>query len=128
MSTTALTKEQVKTTNNPYAALQDITEVKPYNPDTDKALFDDLRKVLEAHGATDRFGVTLLHDHFEVNNGEQMIETHNSVTRELTIKPYRTEGIKRNLQATNWRFNGNDVVALQFCIPTGQGHIGTIQN
>ncbi|WP_299460622.1 hypothetical protein [uncultured Microscilla sp.] len=128
MSTTLTENKEVKTTNNPYAALQDITEVRPYDAEKDKALFNDLRKVLEAHGAKDRFGVTLLHDHFEVNDGEQMIETHDPITRELTIKPYRTGSMKHELQATNWKFDGGEVVALQFCVPTGQGHIGTIQD
>lgn len=132
MSTTALTKDvKETTTNNPYAALQNIEGVKGYDPEKDKTLFQDLRKVLEAHDAVDRFGVTLLHNHFEIESDEQMIETHDEQTRTLTLKPYRSLELKEGevLQETNWRFGaGSDgePVAFAFCIWVGGQHKSTI--
>lgn len=111
---------------NPYKSLKDISEVRPFDPERDAQLFDDLRKVLEAHDAVDRFGVTLLHDHFPLADGEVLIETHNTKTRTLTIKPYRNPELKEgeSLQETNWRFQNGQIQALSQCINTPIGHIG----
>lgn len=52
---------------NPYETLKDISEVQPYDAQEDRALFAELAQVLRKYDADDRFGVALLHDHFEVN-------------------------------------------------------------
>lgn len=126
LETLEIQDNEVKTANaNPYTGLKDISEVQPYCPTKDKALFSKLREVLREYKADDRFGITLLHDHFEVSNGEWMVETHDEETRTLTIKPYRSEDLseaKVDLQETNWRFNKTgEVVAMQFCVLDKQG-------
>lgn len=123
---TTVTTTNTTTTNNPYASLQNIEGVRGYDPQKDKALFQDLRKVLEAHDAVDRFGVTLLHNHFDIESDEQMIETHDEQERTLTLKPYRNIDLKEGetLQATNWRFDEETggVQAFLFCVWDGGQH------
>lgn len=118
---------KIKTANaNPYATLQDISEVQPYDSEADRALFEELHKVLRKHKAVDRFGLTLLHDHFKINSDEWMVETHDEQSRTLTIKPYRNEELQEpglELQPTNWRFDEvGKAVAMQFCVPIPNGH------
>lgn len=115
------TVTQPTTSTNPYETLQDISEVRPLEKTgKDAAMMNELFQVLRKYDAVDRIGVNLLHDHFEVNDGEVMIETHDEETRTLTIKPYRNANLKESeieLQETNWRFDeGGSVVAMQVCI------------
>lgn len=124
MSNTALT-EKGQNGENPYSNLQDINEVKPFDPQADAALMHDIYRVLQKHNAVDRFGVNLLHDHFEVEDGEWMVETHDEQSRTLTIKPYRNEKLQEPnsiLQETNWRFDEKGkVVVMQVCVKDLQG-------
>jgi hypothetical protein len=48
--------------------LVDIDDVRPVDA-TDQVVFDEVRKVLARHGALQRFGLTLLHQHFDVGDG-----------------------------------------------------------
>ncbi|EAY26057.1 hypothetical protein [Microscilla marina] len=119
-----------KTTNantavNPYQGLQDIAEAQAYDKTEDEELMHDLHKVLKKHNAVSRFGVTLLHDHFEIDGDEMLIETHDPQSRTLTIKPYRNSELKEpdNLQETSWRFTEEgEAVAMQACLWDGQEH------
>lgn len=130
LETGSKTEKQTIATLNPYASLRDISEVAPFDPEKDAKLFREMYKLLKVHDAVGRFGITLLHDHFEVNDGEVLVETHNEQSRTLAIKPYRSQELKESyeLQPTNWRFDENgEVVAMQFCIPTQNGHIATFE-
>jgi len=108
-----LTLETPVNNVNPYTALKDIDAVDPFTDD-DRETLDLIREVLRKRNAIDRFGVTLLHDHFEVNDDEVLVETCDPVTRTLTIKPYRNEQLKEadidedSYVQTNWRFDQND--------------------
>lgn len=126
MSETKTLEIHGKTVNaNPYAGLKDISEVAPYDPVKDKALFDKLREVLREYNADDRFGLVLLHDHFEIGSDEWMVETQDEHNRTLTVKPYRSNQLQEpslELQPTNWRFNSDgQVVTMQVCVKDLQG-------
>ena len=115
---------------SPYASLKDISEVTPYDAQKDKPLFDELQQVLRKHGAIDRFGLTLLHEHFKVGANEWLVETHDHEARTINIQPYRNEELKEakiDLQETNWKF-GKDgqPVAFLYCIRTLDGHLETL--
>ncbi len=126
-------KAPTRTTNktsNAYEALKDINEVEPLT-DEDHATLQMVREVLRKRNAIDKFGVTLLHDHFEIGDDEILVETTDIETRVQTIKPYRNEELKEaNLGEeayvqTNWRFDSNDpknLVCLGVCFPLGGGH------
>ncbi len=66
--------------------LRHIDNVEPLNDD-DEACLAEIRDVLERHGRTQRFGVALLHKHFELNDDELLVEHCDPSTRTLVIRP-----------------------------------------
>lgn len=106
----------MKTIAKEHAGLIDIDETEPFNPNKDQALFDEIKSVLTKHGALHRFGVTLLHKHFDVYDGERMIETCDAETRTLTIQPVkRPLGPNETYVGTNWRFDTDSILVNQMC-------------
>ena len=75
--------------------------------DADLPVLRDLREVLARHGKLDRFGVTLLHKHFDLGPDEIMIEATDPVTRTTVIKPGPRTHDGRTLE-TAWMFGGLD--------------------
>ena len=88
--------------------LPDIDDVKPLGEE-DRALMAELHQVLLRHKAVDRFGITLLHNHFPINEGEVLVEECDPVNRVLTIKPKAADQVAggKTIQ-TNWRFHPAD--------------------
>jgi hypothetical protein len=88
----------------------DIDDVRPIN-ETDQIVFDEVREVLARHGALQRFGVTLLHQHFDMDEDEIVVESIDKEHRTLTIQPAltnSTSGIE-----TSWRLD--DPIAQRRC-------------
>lgn len=85
--------------------LPDISEVEPIGP-SDRECLEELYAVLRKHGAVDRFGINLLHDHFAVEEGEMLVETCDPAARTLTIRPASADAIpeSQRLVETNWAF------------------------
>jgi hypothetical protein len=73
----------------------------------DEAVIDEVRKVLENHGALDRFGLTLLHSHFDVAPDEVLVETVDAEARTLTIRPRPKAELdeKADPIETSWRLS-----------------------
>ena len=93
------------------ASLPDISEVEPFGP-ADQACFDEVRSVLERHGALSRFGLTLLHQHFEVAEDEVLVERIDVENRTLQTQPLKRETVGASIQ-TSWRLD--DPVLGQRC-------------
>ena len=72
--------------------------------DDDQEVLDDIRRVLERHGCLDRFGVTLLHRHFDLGPDELLVETVDETERTLTIRPQVFDAGREVGTATSWRF------------------------
>ena len=70
------------------AVLDHIADVRPID-DSDAACLNEIREVLEKHNALQRFGVSLLHRHFEVAEDEFMLETTDEVKREHWVRPVK---------------------------------------
>lgn len=101
---------------DPYLGLQDIDEVQPFDAGRDQVVFDDLREVLARHGVLDRFGICLLHKHFDVQPGERMVESCDVESRTLTVRPTAAPlGADQSLVQTNWRFDPSGQNPLQLC-------------
>lgn len=79
---------------------------------TDVACLNEVRAVLEAHGKLQRFGVSLLHRHFEIAADECLLETVDVQQRELRVRPVPKDALPRAVQ-TQWRLV--DRSPLQWC-------------
>lgn len=109
-----------------HSGLLDIDDVRPFS-DEDKQCFTELQEVLERHGALQRFGVTLLHTHFPVYEGEVLVEECDEESRTLSLRPMKKVGIKEeNLMQTNWRLDTGDSVqgCTAYCLMDGGRHVG----
>ena len=108
-----------------HAGLLDIDEVKPLS-DEDKQCFIELKEVLKRHGALQRFGVTLLHTHFPIYEGEVLVEECDEENRMLTLKPLKRSGFKEeNVMQTNWRLDTNASVGTctAYCLMDEGRHV-----
>ena len=103
-------------------APQHIADIEPRS-DKDDALFTELSSVLKKHNALDRFGVTLLHRHFDVRPGEVLLETTDVPTRKQTIRPISSEELaKEDYIETSWRLGDNWVGMACVCVRMGDDH------
>ena len=99
-----------------HQGLTDIDETEPFNRDRDQPLFNEIKEVLAKHNALHRFGVTLLHKHFDVYEGEKLVEVCDSETRTLTLRPVTDRlGADETYVETNWRFDTNSLFVNQRC-------------
>ena len=88
----------------------DINDVNPLN-ENDNTCIKELRDVLEKHGMLDRFGLTLLHDHFPINEQEVLVEVCDIEARTLTSKPVKkTDLEKRVTVETSWHLRTGEVL------------------
>jgi|CXWL01.1.fsa_nt_gi hypothetical protein len=104
------------------ASLRHVSEVEPL-ADKDRPLVDDLIRVLKKHNALDRFGITLLHKHFEMTEDEMLLETTDLATRIQTIQPVKKSELE-GLDAivTAWRLDTEGPLMNCKCIKTGKDH------
>jgi hypothetical protein len=86
-----------------WASTKDIHEVEPIS-DKDSEILQQLREVLVKYNAIDRFGVTLIHKHFELQENEQLVEFTDVENRRLTIQPV-ANGQAINTIETSWKFS-----------------------
>lgn len=70
-----------------WASLQDIDHVEPVS-DKDHAVLVELKEVLLKHGYTNRFGVCLLHRHYDISQDEIILETP-TLALEYQSFPYK---------------------------------------
>jgi hypothetical protein len=87
--------------------LPDIDDVEPYGP-ADDTCFEELRAVLERHGALNRFGITLLHQHFEISEEEVLVESIDKANRILMSAPEPSESAGVSVE-TSWRLGSKKV-------------------
>ena len=81
----------------------DISAVDPLLP-ADLACFRELRDVLQRYGALDRFGISLIHRHFDIADDEELMEYTDVEERTLTVKPVKKSDIdwQHAFSAPNW--------------------------
>ncbi|NJO03075.1 MAG: hypothetical protein HC880_16595 [Bacteroidia bacterium] len=101
-----------------YADLPDINAVSPLGPQ-DQPFLDELRQLMIKYQMTNRFGLSLMHNHFEIGEDEILVESCDVENRVLTIRPRRTDAL-RDLpyMETNWRLDseGASLRGSQRCI------------
>ena len=91
------------------AHLLDIRDATTYDPSDprDLSLFADLAATLVRHGASQRFGICLLHKHFDVADGEMLVESTDAARRELVTSVVRANEVSSRAGAlvqTSWSF------------------------
>ena len=99
-----------------WADLKDIDDVEPVGS-ADEACLKDLHAVLRQHGKFDRFGISLVHKHFDMDPEEVLVETTDKHNRTLTLRPMdRRSAEARNTVETSWILSeGTDRTATSQC-------------
>jgi Glu-tRNA(Gln) amidotransferase subunit E-like FAD-binding protein len=94
------------------SALPDILEVPEFTA-ADQECLDEIRAVLERRNALSRFGVTLLHQHFDMTDDEILVETIDVENRILTSRPEKLAGLTGSGIETSWRLD--HPASMQVC-------------
>jgi hypothetical protein len=84
--------------------------------ESDYAIMREIRDVLLRHNALGRFGISLLHKHFEMRDDEVLIESCDEGSRCLTIRPANQTEIAdaRSIQ-TLWQLGDVGDAVLAKC-------------
>jgi hypothetical protein len=105
--------------------LKDIEEVTPVG-ESDLSCLADVRDVLKRYGMQDRFGVALLHKHFELQPGEMLVEQTDKSARTLTISAMTPADVPATV-GTIFRLDDGDGLdvflgCMQYCGRDVQGN------
>lgn len=107
-----------------WKGLPDIDDVDPMG-EQDRPVIEEVRSVLEKHDALGRFGLTLLHSHFELADDEILVECVDAENRTLTVRPRSTSEIPDDVEVTvtSWRLDTPDGAPMhvQQCFRTKDG-------
>ena len=85
-----------------WAKLENIDAIPELN-DSDAQCLGEIGEVLRKHNMTERFGVNLLHKHFDIGENETLMESTDKENRRLIIETVSSEHTERSVQ-TNWMF------------------------
>jgi len=100
-----LKNEKFKRKTMSSSDLKHIENVLPLNAN-DNPCIEELKSVLKKYKALDRFGITLLHKHFEMDEDEILLEECDEEARVLILKPVKQNSIKGEKSIeTNWRLD-----------------------
>jgi hypothetical protein len=72
-------------------------------------------KYLEKHGKLDRFGITLLHDHFQTLTNEVLVEKADVSKRTMTMQPEVIDPSNINAVDTQWYLGSSMPLSLVKC-------------
>ena len=95
-----------------WAQIQDMEAIERQLNESDIKCFADVREVLAKHGALERFGLMLLHKHFELKDGECLLESMDVPSRTLTVRAVEASEVTSAVQ-TQWKLDSQD--PLQWC-------------
>lgn len=109
-----------------WSSLNHIDTVRKIDS-TDAPCLEEIRAILEKHNCLDRFGISLLHNHFDVADDEMLLETTDVAKREHWVRPVKkSELAAGNIepQATILRFDNTSWSQHCGCYshPKGHGH------
>ena len=84
---------------------------------SDSACIQDIVQVLKKHNCLERFELTLLHKHFELEDDEVLAETNNPVCRTLLVEPIAKEDLENSqYYETAWRFDDGRPITTRVCL------------
>lgn len=117
---------QTNTESAPIHVMPTIWSEIPYMSDiqtlnqSDIPCLAEIREVLKRHNALNRFGVTLVHKHFEIAADEILVERIDFQNRSLTIAPMKKAEAEECVE-TSWNLQEDDaniVCAQNHCFST----------
>lgn len=74
----------------------------------DQIIFDEIREVLKKHGALNKYGINLLHRHFEISPDEILKEYCDKENRTLTLKVVKRADLSNEKHVyTSWDLSTN---------------------
>ena len=96
--------------------------------DRDAECLEEIRRVLEARGCLRRFGIALLHSHFELSDDEIMLETTDVEKREHWVRPVKKSFLEQagvEAQTTVLCFDEQGYSQRCVCCRDKDGHAGS---
>ena len=106
-----------------HSRLHDIDDIEPINQ-TDYDVLEEVRDVLKKHNYTDRFGVVLLHKHFDIADDEILMEVTDEEARTSIVTAQKSNGSEKiNSIETIWKF-GAGINAVTECVQVCQKFFG----
>ena len=108
-----------------WGRLPDLRDVAPLN-DADIACMDELRDVLARHDRLGRFALHLVHRHFEIADGEILVEYSDPCARQLLLRvePRRSAAMLGAVPTT-WTLDAGGAQVVCMCaFRPGRGHLG----
>lgn len=94
--------------------LNDIDDIETLC-DSDSECVADVRDVLLKHGKLNRFGLTLLHSHFNVAKDECLVEQVDAERRILTTVVKKVEEMDDRSVPTQWKLTAGGVETMATC-------------
>ena len=91
----------------------------------DDVIFAEVREVLRRHGVERKYGLTLLHKHFDIEEDEVMVEFTDIVGRTQISKPVKVQEIStKSLIEVTWRLDDERLMSAcdRYCSPTTDIH------
>jgi hypothetical protein len=113
--------DEVARTTDGEASLPDIDDVAPVG-EGDEACLADIKEVLRRHNKLDRFGVMLLHQHFDMDGDEILVEDVDVEKRTMLIRPVKRDQLTDVPSVgTQWRLDSETVLqgCMQRCTKSG---------
>ncbi|MGO9444301.1 MAG: hypothetical protein ACLPXB_05920 [Thiobacillaceae bacterium] len=104
----------------------DISETEGFT-EVDAACFAEVRDVLSKYGLLDKYGMSLVHRHFDILDDECLVERVDADTRTLSVRPVKQAELQPNATTvTMWRFTQGEKVAEVSCqcYVSARGHEG----
>lgn len=107
-----------------WSALTHIADMRPIDDD-DASCLQEIHRVLAKHNCLERFGVALLHSHFDIEEDEILLETTDVEKREHWVRPVKRSFLEENgitAQTTVIGFDEKGYHQRCGCNPRASGH------
>lgn len=98
-----------------WAEVKDIEKTPPVS-ETDHACLSEIRDVLRKHDMQNRFGVALLHSHFDLEDGEILLEEEYPDERKLVLQPTKREAAPESGIGTIFQLKDDELDLKTACI------------
>lgn len=80
------------------------------------SLFQELKEVMAKHTKVKRkFGIALEHEHFPLNDGEVLHETHDAEARILKVEVIKKESLPEHTVIAEWSLASGEPTPSRYC-------------